>query len=616
MKLSVKPALLAAIALVLLAPLPAQALTATATAVSLQQLAPAEAHMAVAWRRNPEREYQREHLNNIVEAVKRERIIPRVMDLIQSRAPEDQIDKAREGFDRIKEALAPISLDSLLNAEEVMYAQVMQGQFANHLLAIRLTPEAAANCLEAVNNLVEMARAESNQDLDITQEQVDGATYLTFYPPGEVPMQPTIAVKDDVLILSSTQAMAQGAVRALDADAPQSKFDDPRVVAALAQLPEWEDAVTVYDGKLQFEMIQEQLDPVREMLEQQAGDDAEAGVALRMMDVLLKEANVLDLEVSVEYTEEGSNHTEALGVLLPGADDRLLSQLIMGGEEIVDWQQWIPASAVNYSVNSGVNLHQIYTKALDIFTREAPEMAAEALMKLGEFEAQIGLSLEDDLLVLFPGESVSVTLPGGQSVLALRCSDADHTRELLHRAVDTARAFPQVAAQQLELVESEELDGFEDLRASFFAAVGARPVIGFKEGWMIVASAPEAAQAVIDTRWGEAANITSTAGYQRFGLEIDGPVRAVAYANTAQNIRQAAQFINQAAAMAPLLLGGVMAEASPEDQKSIQEALALIPSLARIVEKFDFLEATLSVNQSGEEDGTYRKHSVTLIRQD
>jgi hypothetical protein len=429
-------------------------------------------------------------------------------------------------------------------------------------------------------------------------------------------MQPTIAVKDDVLILSSTQAMARAAVLALDADSPKSKFDDPRVRAALAQLPEWEDAVSVYDGKLQFDVLQAQLDPVREMLEQQAEEDAEAGVALRMMDIIMKEVSVLDLEVAVEYTEEGSNHSETLGVLLPGTQDRLLSQFIEGGEPIADWQRWIPAGAVNYSVNSGVNLHKIYTRALDIFTREAPEMAAEALLKLGQFEEQMDLSLEDDLLVLFPGESVSVTLPGGQSVLAMRCSDADHTRELLHRAVDTARVFPQVAAQQLELVESEELDGFEDLRASFFAAVGARPVIGFKEGWMIVASAPEAAQAVLDTRWGEAANITSTEGYQRFGLEIDGPVRAVAYANTAANIRQAAQFINQAAAMAPLLLGGVMAEASPEDQKSIQEALALIPSLARIVEKFDFLEATLSVNQAGEEEGTYRKHSVTLIRQD
>lgn len=594
----------------------AQASAEAPAATSLRRIVPTEAHLAVAWQRNPEQEYQREHLKAVIETFKKERIAERIFEIVKERIGEDGLAEAREGFDRFQQAVAPASLEAIFEAEEICYCQIQKGQMANHLFAVRMNPDAVKGYLQAFRNLLDIAEEEAGDDISIAQEEVDGATYLTLFPPAEVPMQPTVVVVDDVLLVSTTKEMAENAVANLNANSTNSKFDQPRVAKALAQLPEAEDTIVVYDAKQNFEGVRAQLEPLMEAMEIQAGDDPQARAAARLMQVFLKEVDVVDLEVTVGYTEDGQNHTESYGTMQPGTEGRLLRNIVEGGKPFENWSRWVPANAVNYRLNSGINLHELYTGILGTLSTEAPEIAAEALMKLAELEEQVGLNLEDDLLALFSGETVSVTLPGDQSVLALACTDADHTKELLHRAVEALKQIPQVQAQQLELVPNETLEGFEDLRASFFAVLGARPVIGFKDGWMVFASTPEAAQALIDTRWGDAPDVSTTDGFARFGVEIDGPVSGVSYANTSENIRRAAQFINQAAAMAPLFVGAAMAEAEPEDQKAVQKAIGLLPSIARVIEKLDFMEAQLGVVQPKSEDGSYRKHNVVLIRQD
>ena len=56
------------------------------------------------------------------------------------------------------------------------------------------------------------------------------------------------------------------------------------------------------------------------------------------------------------------------------------------------------------------------------------------------------------------------------------------------------------------------------------------------------------------------------------------------------------------------------ANANQEELKPIQEALALLPDVAKIVGKFDFLEANVTVVQAGDEPDSYVKRSVTVVR--
>lgn len=581
------------------------------TEVSLRQAVPSDAFMAVSWRHNPERDYQRAHIEEVWNTFQQENLYDRVLDLVKQRAPEEELEKVNAVVERLKTAVAPASLDALWNAEELVYAQVMQMPTSQQLVAIRMSEDGADGYYQAAKNLLEILQESAEDQVRTAEETVDGVTYLTLYPPQGAPVQPTLAKADGVLLFATTNAFARQAVAQMRGEGAESKFDDPRFQAALAELPEPEDCVVIYDGRTHFAQLRGMSDFIR----QQAQGQEEALRVARLLEVAFDEFGIIDYEVTVEYTDGNRNLTQSVGRLLPESKDKVLYQMIASGKPFAEWQTWVPAGALNYSLSTGVDLHPLYMRVVEIATQEAPEETAQVLAKLAEFEEQYGVRLDEDVLQAFSGESVSVTLPGGQSVTALRCRKPERTRELLHELVEFAKTIPAVQAQQFDMVECESLEGFDEMRAGFLAMTGAKPVVGFREGWMIIATTPAAAQEVIDSRWGDAENIAQTEAFKQFDLEIEGEVASVSYANIAENIRNTAAMINQAAAMAPMFIGMAAADADPDDVKLLTQAVGLLPSVAKIVEKFDFMQAQLSVTEPGDEEGTYTRRSVMLIEE-
>ena len=89
---------------------------------------------------------------------------------------------------------------------------------------------------------------------------------------------------------------------------------------------------------------------------------------------------------------------------------------------------------------------------------------------------------------------------------------------------------------------------------------------------------------------------------------------SVSYTNLGESIRQAAKMLNQIGAMLPMMIGMAGAQADPEALKPVQEVVGLLPSVSRIVAKFDFLEAKMAVTQGGPEPGTFLTRTVTVVR--
>ena len=113
-------------------------------------------------------------------------------------------------------------------------------------------------------------------------------------------------------------------------------------------------------------------------------------------------------------------------------------------------------------------------------------------------------------------------------------------------------------------------------------------------------------------RWHE--TIADTKAFKQLQLKVEGPVDSISYTNLADDIRRAARFLEQAGTLVPMLIGIVGAQAKPEDLKPVQEVLGLLPSVGKIVSKFDFLEARLAVTQAGDQPDTYQRRSVTMVR--
>jgi hypothetical protein len=223
----------------------------------------------------------------------------------------------------------------------------------------------------------------------------------------------------------------------------------------------------------------------------------------------------------------------------------------------------------------------------------------------------------------FSGESVSVTLPSSKdaparhdSVTACKCSNPDKVRALIARGVEALNRLPAVQMQQLKLEDCADLPGFQKLSAAFLQMFSVQPVIGFKGGWMIIGTSQQAVEKVLAVRDGKAASFASTpafAEFEKIGLAPNDPASAISYQDIGAQVRQAADVLNQVGATLPMFLSMAAANAKPEELKPVQEAISLLPSIAKVVRKFDFFGHSFSIVRKGPAPNTYLSESVTEV---
>jgi hypothetical protein len=590
----------------------------TETSVSLRQAIPREVHLAVYGRNNPERAYQEEYLAEVWRTFQDEKIAEQIFSAVTSRIPEEKLAQATSMWDQIATALEPIHCEAICHAEEMVYAQAMEAPVTHHLLIVRLSSAEAGEYQRGYEQLLDLVADWSKGKVSKRVRQTEQASFVTLDLPQGVPFRPTLVRSGEVMIFSTSEKLAKQSLSQLFDDDAVSKFDDPRLVEALSELPEAEDAIVFFDARLMFERFHGLADFMRQ---KNTRDNEQLNRWSQIFDRILDELTILDYEVTVEYTEGQQNRVAVLGKWLPDAEDKLLYQAISQGQPFENWQTWVPADAEAYSLNTGMNLHVVYERVLQFVREEIPE-SHEALDQLERKQQELGFHLDRDLLQAFSGETVSVTVPveaaDGSTrqcrVTALRCHDPEKIQELLSRGMEVLTALPPVQAQQLKFVECEELEGFQELQGAMLGVFKARPVIGFHDGWMIISSTPDAAARVLATRKGEADAIAQADSFQKFGLEVTGPVYAVSYTDVGAAVKQAADTIDQIGAFAPMVLGMMAANASPDDLQPIQEVIGLLPSLSKVVRKFDFVEHQLSVVREGPRADTYRKERVWLIR--
>ena len=534
------------------------------------------------------------------------------------------LEKARGVMEQLQEAAAPIDLEALFNCEEAVYGQLfqvptaqhIQVPTAQHIAAFRLSGEAAAGLEQGLTNLFRKVEELSERRVWVETSEQHGSTITSLRLPQEVPFNPTVIRKNDVVLISSSRELAVLSLSMLVDGTGPSKFDDPRLRNALARLPEPEDSVVFYDGKMQIEQMR-QLGP---FIRQTAGS-SDAEPAISMLNEILDQVAIMDFEVTSAYTDGHQNRTAAYGRLLPNVDDKVLTKVLASGQPFDNWSSWVPANASSYSMYTGANLHPIYEWIMRVLPERFPE-TKQGLEQWEKQQNEWNLHVDQDILQSFSGEFVSVAVPaaappatGGQgSVMAVRCHQPDRVRELIHRLIDAIDEQPAVKAQQLQLKPAEGLEGFDEISAILLGAVGARPVVGFRDGWMFIGSHRDAVQQILDTRAGNGQTMAQSDAFTRFNLDVQGPVYSIAFTDTATQTRNIAQFMNQAGLMAPAFIGMVAAQANAEQMQMIQELLGLLPSLGKIVAKCDFLEATLAVSQPGDEPGSYRKQTVVLVR--
>ncbi|HYO24374.1 MAG TPA: hypothetical protein VEQ85_05435 [Lacipirellulaceae bacterium] len=581
--------------------------------LDIKRVAPADAHTLVYIRRNPEREYQAAYLADAWKTFRDERIAERIYDIIVKKAPADKLEEFKKGWAEIETALEPINLAALAECEEFVSCNIMVGPFGHTILAVRLSEEDAEEYRQGVGNLFAVFQKWSEDKVTTESTDSSGVKVTKLQLPEEVPYQPAVACLDDLFLVSTSDTLLARCLEQLQSESGASKFDDARLKEALAALPAAEDSLTFFDADQLFKNLGGLGDFIREQSKE--GDKEKVDRAVRLLDQVIEEMDALEYETLVEYTEEGQNRAAALGKWADDGDETLLGRALGAGKPFENWMTWVPADATSYSLSTGINLHEIYVGVMSFVREEIPE-SHEALDQWAAMQEKVGVNLDEDVLQAFTGENVSLTLADGQTVNALKCSNPEKIRELLDRAIQGLKQVPAVQQQGLELVECDDaaLEGFQEVRAAVLAMTPAKPVIGFHEGWMVIASSPAAAKKFLAVRAGDEPSIEGAESLAKFDLKTEGPVHSVSYSDVGASVRAVADGINQFAMMAPMVMGAAMQGLSPEDRKTVQEALSLLPSIAKVIRKFDFYERKLSITRKGPLEDTYLRESVTLVR--
>jgi len=588
----------------------------------LRDAAPPDAYLAVYGMHNPERDYQKQHYQAVWNEIQSSKIAEKILQIVESRIGEGDAEQFLRVRDVFRAAIAPIEWDKLANHSESLYIQRFETASAAHVLLVRIPDGGAESLKTAIVNLFNLAAGASRGSLTVGTDSVAGVEMNTLQLPGEAAnmFQPSVGVKDDVAVFTTSRAFAQEALERLENPSANSKFDEPRVIEALSHLPVAEDAVVVFDGK-QMAM---QLQGIPKFIQQVSGGRPEAQRAAGLLTEIFQQMDAFDIEVTVQFTEEFKNRTASFGRLSKAADTTVLGKMLTKQQLFENWTELIPSSTTGFSMSGGCNMQPLYTSVMEMISAKLPE-AQPGLDGFAAIQNQFDLHLKEDLFDAFSGEMISVTSPGpptpfgkgSQSVMMIRCSRPDRIQELLHRGLNALNQIPQVKGQGISLSQVNGLEGFEELKAQALGMTGLRPVIGFRDGWMIMGSHAPAVEAVFATQSGSSESWSDSDRFKQFGLTIEGPVESISYKNTGENIRGMAQGLQQAGMFAPMMLGMLQSQnqgGRGPDLQIFQDLLGLLPSMGRIVAKFDFIDATLSVTQPGSEAGTYMRQSVTLVR--
>jgi hypothetical protein len=571
----------------------------------IRRAAATDSHMAIYAHRNPEREAQREYMARTLQIIKDERIVERIGAIVESRVPADKLAQGKSAWQELQTALAPVNWTALTNAEEYVVVQAMVGKQVptnNTLVAVKMSRDDAEACQLGVVQLLQLIAKWTGDDLKVETRRAAGASFTVLEAPPNFPFQPAVARFDDLLLVSTHSVLLEQSLAQLQDASLPSKFDDPRLKEGLSQLPPYEDSLMFLDGRQLFGRMRE----IASVIEKLGANDPGAKRAASLVNGIVDQVAILDYQVRVEYTQGDQVRTAQLVRMVDGYRETLLGRAVSQGKPIEDWRRYVPADAIAFSFSSGISLHEVYHGVTKFIREQFPE-SQPGFEKFARIQENVGLDLDRDILQAFSGEFMSVTVPVARpdgstrsaTVFATKCQSPDKIRDLISRGVEALAKIPAVQAQQLKLVDSAELPGFAELQAAFFPLFGVKPVFGFTDGWMVVACQPAAVEKVLAVRAGTSASIADSPELKALGLDVSGPILAANYSDVGAQVRRTAEAIDGVGAVAPMFVGMIAAKASPEDMKTMQEAVGLLPSLAKVVRTMDFFGHKLNVTWSG-----------------
>lgn len=476
------------------------------------------------------------------------------------------------------------------------YAMGMKIGFPTiEFVCLMMPPEGkSADTFKALSGVVETLVKLSGGAVSLATDETGGDTIHRISINGaQVPVSFTLGLHKDVILAGFGGSMVEQSLALLQGQDGKSIAKSERYLGAFKKLPPPADSAVFFDVDKLMSQLRNTVAAAMEMIPPAAEGSPEAAQMEKVKALPGKIFDAFDFceyAATVATTEGMKTNTESYSLLKADAKSKPGYVIFMGNPPLKDPLKMIPKEAGDFSVYSGINLIAAYDFAMKLLQEDIPD-GEEAITQINGFKEELGFDIRDDLLAIFGGKMVSVSIPGPKAYspadwcMGIELGSTEKMQSLIDKLV--AEVEPHLAQQNGSMADAniEGAPGFRAVIVPSLALVGLnKPVFGIKDGMFYFASSGETVTRVLDAASGKSGNVGDNERFKNEGIPPKGDVISISFSD----LTKLGESLGQVLSMAPMIM--MMAPEVGKDPAA-QAGLSMIGKLGRVVRKLDFLQS-------------------------
>lgn len=437
-----------------------------------------------------------------------------------------------------------------------------------------------------------------------------------------LPLGFTLARHGDILLMGFGSTLLEQIWTHLEDQTDGNLVSSERFQKALQEVGPPEDGFFYVDAARLFTQLRSTIDQAFAMASNSMPAEGtpeyeELRLVKTLPSKLLDACDLFEFAVSTSSTQGMKTTSQTAALLKEDARSRALYPALFSNAGFKEPLKYIPKTAGDFSVSSGLNIAALYKAVIDFLKANIPG-GEDVTARLEEFRQQTGFDLDKDILGWMEGRFMYFSVPGptpyssGEFVMMISVSDEAAARRLLDRIVEMVQ--PMIAADgqsppmvTIKNVEIEGTEGFRSIIVPTLAIFGlTSPTVGVHDGWLTIGSSEEIIRRSLEVAAGRQENFSANERFQKEGLQPVGEVTGLSFEDLSRRGEQLGQFLG----MVPMI--GMMAPDLAKEPAAAA-AISMIGKLGRVVRKLDFFQSSASMSTF---DGKfYRETTLVTYRE-
>lgn len=563
---------------------------------TLLKSVPKDVALAAGWRAHPGQDFLRTQYARVWEEFEKIHIERDVKLFLKGQVQEHggDIEEFEKHWQKINDLITAVDWSSLGGREGAFAMKA--GMPFEFVVLLSPTAEKVKSNFDGLTamlrSLAELGKealaleTETHDDMQVHRLSVTGSP---------IPVVLTLALNKQTILVGFGTTLVEQSLALLGGKGGDTILSSAAFQDALKRLPTPTDGVSFFDLARFMGDMRELVRSVTGMAPVPPPDSPDYAKFQKGMALPGKILDMCDFALwtaSSSTTDGMKSTTTSVTALRDDAASRAAYKIFMGNPPISDPLKYVPKSAGEFSVNSGINVAAAWETLMTLIKEHAPE-PEEILSGLDMVKQQIGLDVEKDIVGAIQGSMISFTIPGpsayaqGEWVWMLRVDDAK-AAALLNKVIEIASPNLTEQTGQITDAEIEGVSGFKTLmlQPPFNMWVG-KPTFGVHGGWMFIGSGPAPIKLALDTAAGKGENFSKNERFGKEGLAPESKVLSLSFSDDTQFGEQ---------------LGGVLGMVpmiqmmSPEIGKdpNARFFFSVVGKMGRVVKKLDFFLSSAS----------------------